>query len=94
MDRNMEPSDLTIRILQDIRTGVLDTNQRLDTFTAEQRRFNDEQRRFNDEQREFNQAALGRFEIIETALRDLSEQMVMLTRAIKVTLERRVGRTP
>ncbi|MDX2011179.1 MAG: hypothetical protein SFW67_13350 [Myxococcaceae bacterium] len=76
----MEPTDLTIRILQEIR---------------------DEQRGMREEQKGIREDLLAlrtqlteqaarsdaRFEVIETTLRDLAEQMVMLARGVKAAIE-------
>jgi hypothetical protein len=64
----VEPTDLTVRILQEIRDDV---------------------RGLRDEQRATREAADARFETIETALRDMAQQLVILGRGIKVALERR-----
>lgn len=69
----MEPTDLTVRILQEIRDDV--------------RGLREEQRSTRDEQRSFQQSANTRFEAIETALRDMAEQLVMLARGVKTALE-------
>ena len=49
----------------------------------------DELRESRDEQRAFRQSSDQRFEVIETTLRDLAEQMVTLGRGMKVLLEGR-----
>jgi hypothetical protein len=51
----MEPTDVTVRVLQDIREEI--------------RGLRDEQREFRQEQREFREQTMGRFEVIETTLR-------------------------
>jgi len=71
----MEPTDITVRILQDIREEI--------------RGLREEQREFREEQRQFREQSLARFEVIENTLRDLAEQLVMLARAVKAALEGR-----
>ena len=71
----MEPTDLTIRILQEIRDEQRATRTEL---KAEIREVNDRLGTFN-----------ARFEVVETALRDMAEQLVMLARGIKSALEAR-----
>ncbi len=74
----MEPTDITVEILKDIR--------------EEMRRSN----RVNEDQVSTLKADMAtrfdvvdqRFEVIETALRDLSEQMVMHSRALRTLLDR------
>ena len=67
----MKPTDLTVRILQDIREEI---------------------HGLREEQREFREESLARFEAIESTLRDLAEQLVMLARGVKVAIEQR-GKT-
>jgi rRNA-processing protein FCF1 len=74
-DAVMEPADLTVRVLQEIR--------------GELRGLRDEQRDFREEQRQFREQSFARFEAIETTLRDLAEQLIMLARALKVAVEAR-----
>jgi hypothetical protein len=71
----MEPTDLTIQILKEIRDDARkhagEVNQR---FEKMDQRFEQQDQRF---------------EAIETALRDMAEQLVMLARGIKTALESR-----
>ena len=67
----MKPTDLTVRILQDIREEI---------------------HGLREEQREFREESFARFEAIESTLRDLAEQLVMLARGVKVAIEQR-GKT-
>lgn len=75
----METTDLTIKLLQEIRDDGRKTrdelSRRLDEQTAQAR--------------EQNTHVNLRFEAIETSLRDLAQQLVMLARGIKVALESR-----
>jgi hypothetical protein len=71
----VEPSDLTIKILQEIRDEQRGTrqelrglNERLDAMAGEN---------------------AARFEVIETTLRDLPQQLVVLGRAVKVAIDGR-----
>lgn len=77
----MSENDLTIKILQGIREDLQqsnrDSNARLDALAAEQAA----------SRAESNQ----RFEVIETALRDVAEQLVMLSRGVKAAIEVRAG---
>lgn len=73
----MEPTDLTVRILQEIRDDL--------------RGVREEQRGTREELRAMRGEHLQRFELIETTLKDLAEQMVMLARGVKVALETRAN---
>lgn len=73
----MEPTDLTVRLLQELRNGQKEQTKEMQELRAEMR--------------EGREHADQRFEVIETTLRDLAEQMVMMTRAVKVALESRTG---
>ncbi len=73
----MEPTDLTVRVLQDIREEI--------------RGLRGDQQEFREEQRAFSELAMARFEVIETTLRDLAEQLVMLGRGVKVAIQDRVN---
>jgi hypothetical protein len=64
----MKATDLTVRILQDIREEI---------------------HGLREEQREFREESIGRFEAIENTLRDLTEQLVMLARGVKVAIDQR-----
>lgn len=76
------PADLTTKVLVEIRDELRATNRRLEAFEVKvMERFEAIDARF--------EAANARFEVIETTLRDLSEQMLLLTRAVKVSIERR-----
>ncbi|MDX2011809.1 MAG: hypothetical protein SFW67_16570 [Myxococcaceae bacterium] len=78
----METSDLTIRVLQEIRDGIRVTNERLERSEA----------RAEVRHAEVTQQFLvmnQRFEVIETTLRDLAEQLVMLARGVKTAVENR-----
>lgn len=66
---------MTVRVLQDIREEIHGLRQ--------------EQREFRQEQMAFNQHVVARFEAIETALRDMAEQLVILGRGVKVAIETR-----
>jgi chromosome segregation ATPase len=78
----MEPTDLTIQILKEIRDDARkhagEVNQR---FEKMDQRFEKMDQRFEQQDQ--------RFEAIETALRDMAEQLVMLARGIKTALESR-----
>ena len=78
----MEPTDLTIQILREIRDDArkhaAEVNQR---FEKMDQRFEKMDQRFEQQEQ--------RFEAIETALRDMAQQLVMLARGIKTALETR-----
>ena len=71
----MEPADLTVRILQEIREEI--------------RGLRDDQRNFREELRDFREETATRFEVLETTLRDLAQQLVVLARGVKVAIEQR-----
>lgn len=73
----VEPTDLTVRILQEIRDDV--------------RGLRDEQRAFREEHQAFREETNTRFEVIETTLRDLAQQLVILARGVKTAIELRGG---
>jgi predicted nuclease with TOPRIM domain len=70
----VKATDLTVRILQDIREEIHGLRE--------------EQREFREEQRAFRDQTFARFEAVETTLRDLAEQLVMLARGVKVAIDR------
>ena len=71
----MEPTDLTLRVLQEIRDSIREgsdrTERRIDALQQEM------DSRFDQVDKRFEQAD-KRFEVVETTLRDLAQQMVML----------------
>ncbi|MDP1916918.1 MAG: hypothetical protein Q8L14_11755 [Myxococcales bacterium] len=73
----MTDSDLTIKILQGIRDDLQRSNQ-------------DNAQRFEVMNERFD-AVNQRFEVVETVLRDISEQMVMQSRGIKAAIEARAS---
>lgn len=73
----MEPSDLTIKILQEIREEM--RGHRADN----QRDFV----QLREEIAHANAESAKRFAVIESTLKDLAEQMIMLARGIKTALE-------
>jgi hypothetical protein len=73
----MTDSDLTIQILQGIRSDLQQSNR-------------DNAARFEAMNERF-EAMNERFEVIETALRDMIEQLVMQSRAIKAAIEVRAN---
>ena len=78
----MSPTDLTVKILREIRDELRESR-------GEQRELRMEQRLFREEVTERFKASDQRFETIETALRDMAEQLVMHGRALKVLLDAR-----
>ena len=73
----MIENDLTIKILQGIRDDL--QGMRI------------EQEAGRKEQAAARAESNQRFEVIETALRDVAEQLVMLSRGVKAALEVRAG---
>ena len=78
----MSLADLTVKILQEIRDELRESR-------GEQRSLREEQRLFREEVIRRFDGADQRFEVIETSLRDMAEQLVMHGRALKVLLEGR-----
>lgn len=84
----MSENDLTIKILQGIREDLQrsnrDSNARLDAMAADQAVARAEHAASRAESNQ-------RFEVIETALRDVAEPLVMLSRGVKAAIEVRAG---
>jgi chromosome segregation ATPase len=78
----VEPTDLTVRILSDIRDDVRGLRE-------EQRATREELRVFAERTERRFEAMEARFEVIETTLRDLAQQLVVLARGVKVAIEQR-----
>ena len=78
----MAESDLTTQILKDIRSEIRGLRD-------DQRALADQQRAFAEHQQRFAEQVMQRFEIVETTLRDLAEQLVILGRGVKVAIEAR-----
>ena len=85
----VEPTDLTIKSLQEIRDDVRGLREEQRGLREEQRGLREEQRGLREEQREIALRAEARFEAIETTLRDLAQQLVILARGIKMLIESR-----
>jgi phage shock protein A len=71
----VEPTDLTVAILKEIREDI--------------RGLRDDNRALRADFQLFAEQSAARFEAIETTLRDLAQQMVMLARGVKSALEHR-----
>jgi chromosome segregation ATPase len=71
----VEPADLTVGVLQEIRD--------------DQRGMREDLRASVEAQAELAREFRNRFEVIETTLRDLAQQMVLLARGVKVAIEQR-----
>jgi chromosome segregation ATPase len=80
----MEPENLTIRLLQEIRDEVRRSSDKTEV------RFEKMDQRFEKMDQRFEKMD-QRFEVIETTLRDLAQQLVLLARGIKTALESRTG---
>jgi hypothetical protein len=78
----MEPTDLTVKILQEIRDDARKHASEVAVqFEKMDQRFQRMDERFQQQDQ--------RFEAIETALRDMAQQLVMLARGVKTALESR-----
>jgi chromosome segregation ATPase len=85
----MEPDNLTIRLLQEIRDEVRRSSDRADArFAKMDERLAKMDERFARMGERFERND-QRLEVIETTLRDLAEQMVLLARGVKSALEHR-----
>jgi chromosome segregation ATPase len=85
----MEPENLSIRLLQEIRDEVRRSSDKAEVrFEKMDQRFEKMDQRFEKMDQRFEKMD-QRFETIETTLRDLAQQMVMLARGIKTALEHR-----
>ena len=85
----MEPENLSIRLLQEIRDEVRRSSDRAEGhFEKMEARFEKVDQRFERVDQRFEKMD-QRFETIETTLRDLAQQMVMLARGIQTALEHR-----
>lgn len=79
----MEPDNLTIRLLQEIRDEVRRSSDRADArFEKMDARFEKMDERFAKMDERFERSD-QRMEVIETVLRDLAGQMVLLARGVK-----------
>ncbi len=85
----METTDLTITILKEIRDDARSHSEQMkQQFERVDQRFERVDQRFERMDERFERSD-QRFEVIETSLRDLSQQLVMLSRGIKTALETR-----
>ncbi len=82
----MEPTDLTIKILQEIRDN---TARGFSELREEMRRTNDRLEQFQIQTSERFDMVDERFVIVETALRDMAEQLVIHSRGIRTLIETR-----
>ncbi len=78
----MDVADMTLQVLKDIREEQRATRE-------EVRGMGGEIRAMREEMRATNELHAQRFEVIGTAIRDMSEQLVMLARGIRVALDSR-----
>lgn len=78
----MEPTDLTVRVLQEIRDDQRGMRQDLQGVREDLRASVEAHAELAGEFR-------SRFEVIETTLRDLAQPMVLLARGVKVAIEQR-----
>jgi septation ring formation regulator EzrA len=80
-------NDLTIKTLQGIREDLQGLRTEQEASRREQEAFRREQEAFRREQEAFRRESNQHFEVIETALRDIAEQLVMLSRGVKAAIE-------
>jgi hypothetical protein len=73
--------DITIEILRDIRSELREIKGQQSAFQEQQSAFQEQQSAFQEQQQAFQRQSLARFEVIETALRDMAEQLIILARA-------------
>jgi methyl-accepting chemotaxis protein len=78
----VEPADLTVRVLEEIRDDQRGMREDL-------RGMREDLRASVEAQAELAREFRNRFEVIETTLRDLAQQMVLLARGVKVAIEQR-----
>lgn len=84
----MTDNDLTIRILEGIREDLQQSNRdNAARFEKIDARFEQVTATINERFEHVNQ----RFEVVESVLREMSEQMVMQSRGIKVAIEARTN---
>lgn len=81
---DVEPTDLTVRILQDIREDIHGVRQEL---RDEIRGVREEIRGLREEMNARFEAQNKRFEVIETAIRDVLDSLAMLARGVKAAIE-------
>lgn len=82
----MEPDNLTIRLLQEIRDEVRRASDKTEArFEKTDARMVEGFAKMDERFAKADQ----RFEVIETTLKDLAEQMVFLARGIKTALDNR-----
>jgi phage shock protein A len=84
----VEPTDLTVRILQDIRQEIAEARK---DSASQGTALRSEIVGLREEIRSFETMSAARFEVIESTLRDLAQQLVVLGRAVKVAIEERRG---
>jgi hypothetical protein len=83
---SVEPADLTVRILQEIRDDQRAFRQEFVEALRELRVQGERQERALDQ---LTREHAARFEVIETTLRDLAQQLVVLGRGVKVAIDER-----
>lgn len=80
----MEPTDLTIKVLQEIRDEGRGTREEMSGLRGElTREMSGLRAEMSGLRTEFSE----RFEVLETTLRDPAQQLVLLARGIKTALE-------
>lgn len=72
---------MTVQILREIRDDLRGLRE-------DNRSLREDNRSLREDFQQFAQHATARFEVIETALRDLTQQLVMLARGVRVTIDR------
>lgn len=85
----MAESELTSQILKDIRTEIRGLREDQRVLAEQQRGFTQHLQAFAEHQQGFAEQVMQRFEVLETTLRDLAQQLVILGRGVKVAIEAR-----
>ena len=85
----MESTDITLKVLQGIHDEIKGLRADQQETRVEARQFREEVNvRFEEVNARFEEVN-ALFEVIETAIRDMAQQLVMLARCIKVAIESR-----
>jgi chromosome segregation ATPase len=77
-------SDLSVRVLEQIREEIR-------SLRGDQAQLTGEVRGLREDHRELTGQMMARFEVVEGTLRDLAEQLVMLARGVKSAIEQRAS---
>jgi hypothetical protein len=89
----VEPTDLTVRILQEMRDDQRGLREDVRGLRDEVRGLSGRLEVLSSEGAARFEVMTARFEVIETTLRDLAQQPVILGRAVKVAIDDRRAST-